>query len=118
MNETTFIFSDKMYNRLKWLVQVAIPAFAALYFGIASIWGLPNAEAVVGTAAIIATFLGALIGISARQYVKADLADGQIVVVPTEEGQTLSLQLEKTPEELATMPRVSFRVVTQFPPSQ
>jgi len=62
--------TDKMYNVLKWVAQILLPAVATLYFAIAQIWGLPYGEQIVGTITAIDAFLGALLGISTYQYNK------------------------------------------------
>ena len=62
--------TDKMYDVLKWVAQILLPAVATLYFAIAQIWGLPYGEEIVGTITAIDAFLGALLGISAYQYNK------------------------------------------------
>lgn len=66
------MLSNKTYDVLKWIAQIVLPALGALYFGLSSIWGLPYGEEVVGTIAVIDTFLGALLGISTAQYNKAN----------------------------------------------
>ena len=65
--------SNKTYDILKYFAQVVIPAISALYFGLATIWGLPYGEEIVGTLAVIDTFLGALLGISTAQYKKQNI---------------------------------------------
>lgn len=62
--------TDKMYDLLKWVAQILLPAVATLYFAIAQIWGLPYGEQIVGTITAIDAFLGALLGISTYQYNK------------------------------------------------
>jgi hypothetical protein len=62
--------SNKVYDVLKWIAMVFLPAIATLYFALAGIWGLPNAEEVVGTITAIDTFMGVLLGISSAQYNK------------------------------------------------
>ena len=62
--------TDKMYDLLKWVAQILLPAVATLYFAIAQIWGLPYGEEIVGTITAIDAFLGALLGISTYQYNK------------------------------------------------
>lgn len=63
--------SDKVYDILKWVAQLLLPAVGTLYFALASIWGWPYADAVVGTITAIDTFLGVLLGISAASYAKS-----------------------------------------------
>lgn len=67
-------FSNKTYDILKWVAQYLLPAFGALYFALAGIWGLPYGEQIIGTTAAIDTFLGVILGISTVQY-KKTLAD-------------------------------------------
>lgn len=62
--------SNNAYDILKWVAQILLPALGALYFGLASIWGLPYSEEVVGTITVVDAFLGALLGISTANYNK------------------------------------------------
>ena len=66
----SMIFDDKTYDILKWIAMIFLPALGALYFGLASIWGLPYGEQIVGTITVIDTFLGALLSISSSNYKK------------------------------------------------
>ena len=61
---------DKVYDILKWIVMIVIPALATAYVGLAAIWGFPYADEVAKTAAVVCTLLGALLGISTAQYNK------------------------------------------------
>lgn len=65
------ILPDKVYNVLKFIAQVLLPAMGTLYFALAGIWGLPYGEQIVGTLTAIDTFLGALLGLSTMQYKKS-----------------------------------------------
>lgn len=64
--------SNKVYDVLKWIAMVVIPAIGTLYFALAGIWGWPYGEQVVGTLTAIDTFLGVVLGISAAQYKKTN----------------------------------------------
>ncbi len=64
-------FTNKVYNILKFVAQIVLPAVATLYFALSSIWGLPYGEQIVGTITAIDTFLGALLGISTASYKKS-----------------------------------------------
>lgn len=66
--------SNKVYDVLKWIAQILLPAIGTLYFALAQIWGFPYAEQIVGTITAIDCFLGALLGISSMQY-KKELAN-------------------------------------------
>lgn len=62
--------SNKAYDTLKWIAQYLLPAIGTLYFALASIWGLPYGEQIVGTITAADAFLGAILGISTMQYNK------------------------------------------------
>lgn len=62
--------SNRTYDILKWIAQYLLPAAGTLYFALASIWGLPYGEQVVGTITAIDAFLGVILGISTAQYEK------------------------------------------------
>lgn len=68
--------SNKTYDIMKWIVTIVLPALSALYWGLSGIWNWPYAEQVVGTIAVVTTFLGALLGISTVQYKKGDGNNG------------------------------------------
>lgn len=60
--------NDKVYDILKWIALVVLPAAATLYGALAPTWGWPYAEQIVYTITAIDTFLGALLGISNLNY--------------------------------------------------
>ena len=62
--------SNNVYDVLKWIALIFLPAVGTLYFALASIWGLPFAEQIVGTVTAFDTFLGVILGISSYQYKK------------------------------------------------
>ena len=63
--------SDKTYDILKWIAQLLLPALGTLYFALASIWGFPFGEQIVGTITALDTFLGVILGISTARYDQA-----------------------------------------------
>lgn len=60
--------SDKLYDILKWIAQILLPAIGALYFALAGIWDFPYGEEIVGTITAVDAFLGVVLGISSKQY--------------------------------------------------
>lgn len=64
------MMSNKTYDILKWIAQYLLPALGTLYFALASIWGFPYGEQVVGTITALDTFLGVILGISTAEYNK------------------------------------------------
>ena len=61
---------NKVYDVLKYIAQIVLPAIATFYFALSTIWGLPYGEEIVGTISAIDVLLGALLGISTMQYNK------------------------------------------------
>lgn len=62
--------SNKVYDILKWVALIVLPALGAAYAGLAIIWGFPYGEQIVGTVGIVETFLGAVLQISNASYKK------------------------------------------------
>jgi len=62
--------SNKLYDVLKYIAQIVLPAIGTLYFALAGIWGFPYGEQVVGTITAVDTFLGVILGISSSNYNK------------------------------------------------
>ena len=62
--------NNKVYDILKWIAMIVLPALGTLYFALAGIWGLPYGEQIVGTITAVDTFLGVILGISTAQYNK------------------------------------------------
>lgn len=63
--------SNKTYDVLKWIAQYLLPAAGTLYFALASIWGLPYGEQIVGTITAVDAFLGVILGITSVNYKKS-----------------------------------------------
>ncbi len=55
---------DRVYDAIKFIVTVIMPAVSVLYVGLAGIWGWPCADEVSRTIAVVYTFLCAVMGIS------------------------------------------------------
>ena len=69
--------SNKMYDVLKYVAQIGLPAAATLYYALSAIWGLPYGEQIVGTITAVDTFLGTLLMISSSAYRKEN-GDGDV----------------------------------------
>ncbi|MBQ9027410.1 MAG: phage holin [Lachnospiraceae bacterium] len=69
------MFSNEQYDKVKFVAQIVLPAAGTLYFALASIWGLPYGEQIVGTITAIDAFLGAVLKISTDQY-KKEMEEG------------------------------------------
>lgn len=62
--------SNRVFDLLKYVALVALPAIGTFYFTLSQIWGLPYGEEIVGTITALDTLLGALLMISSAQYKK------------------------------------------------
>jgi hypothetical protein len=92
--------SDKIYNKVKWFVQIVLPAISTLYFTLGALYDLPAVEQVMGTCAALAVFLGGLIGLSTKAYNKSDEKYAGVVVVNEDADKDLySIETFGDPEE-------------------
>jgi hypothetical protein len=108
--KTPFL-SDAQYDRLKFLTQIVLPALGALYFGLAAIWGLPEAEKVVGTIVCLDTFLGVVLGLSSKQYNQSDAKyDGTLEVVAHDTSLIHQLEIKTPPEEIGSKDSILIKV--------
>lgn len=65
------IMNNKVYDVLKFIAQIVLPAIATFYLTLAGIWGLPFGEQVSATVMAIDTLLGAILMISSNAYSKS-----------------------------------------------
>lgn len=104
----------KMYDAVRWTAQVVLPAVATFYFTVAQIWGLPNAEQVVGTLVALATLLGVFVGLSKVSYDRSGAKyDGEIVVTKLPDGNKradLVLKNYENPADIVNQKEVLFKV--------
>lgn len=101
------VFSNKVYDTLKWIALVLLPPLAALYLALAKYWNLPYPEAVSGTIMAIDTFLGAILQVSTKNY----KGDGEMIVNETDpEKDVYTLQLNGAIEDLSGKETVTFKV--------
>lgn len=64
--------NSKVYDTLKWIGGVVLPALATLWLGLAKLWGFPYSYEIAGTITLFAAFINALLGISSISYAKAN----------------------------------------------
>ena len=93
--------SNSTYDKAKWVALTLLPALSALYVALAASLGWGHVDAVVGT-----TFLGTLLGISAKNYTPS--TDG---VLHVDHGkQEVYAALEKPAKDLAENKTVTLAV--------
>lgn len=61
---------NSLYDILKWVAILLLPALSTLIAVIGNIWGIPVCEPIAQTVTAIGVFLGAILGISSIQYKK------------------------------------------------
>ena len=101
-------FNNKVYDILKWIATLLLPGLATLYFSLASIWGLPYAEQVVGSISAVDTLLGILLGISTANY----KGDGTLVINAGLAGEEMEATVDTPLEELAEKKSVTLAIKT------
>lgn len=108
------LFNNELYNVLKNVALIWLPALGTLYFSLAKIWDLPSADEVTGTIVVIDTFMGVVLGLSSKAYDKSDLKyDGEFLVdYHPEGGQDLRLRNVDF-EALNTKSEVLFKISDQ-----
>ena len=106
------LLDDKIYKILKWIAQYLLPALGTLYFALATIWGLPYGEQIVGTISALTIFFGVILGISTSAYNKSGLGtDGTLQVDTSDPNKdTYRLQLNGDVTDLAGKDKVIFTV--------
>ena len=66
--------SNKVYDILKWIALIFLPAFAVFYGAVGPVWGWFRPDDMVYTIVAVDTFLGALLGVSTAAYNKGGAA--------------------------------------------
>lgn len=105
-------FPDNVYNFIKTLIQYILPAIAALYSAVASIWNLPYGTQILGTIAGLETALGILIGVSTVQYNKEIEKDGGTLIVDQTPsgGDLYSFEFDNDQQGFAGKKAVTFQI--------
>jgi len=62
--------NNKLYDVLKWVAILLLPALATLVAVIGKIWNIPVCDPISQTITALGVFLGAILGISSIQYKK------------------------------------------------
>lgn len=103
--------SNKAYDILKFMCTIFLPACASLYFGMSELWAdvfvLPYPTEVVGTIALICTFIGTILKISSDNY----MGDGQLIVDSSDPlVDVYNIAIPDYPETLAEKDTVVLKV--------
>ena len=68
--------SNKTYDFIRFLAEMAISAIGAFYYAISEIWNLPYGESVVATCAAVSTLLGVVTEWQRFKYNNKEENDG------------------------------------------
>lgn len=109
------LLSNNVYDKLKQVAQIWLPALAVFYITVAPFWGLPKQEEVAGTIMALDLLLGAMLGVVSRMYANSDARfDGQIVVSPggiSDEGlETTDLNIRLDPSAVSNKNEIVVKV--------
>ena len=66
---------NRLYDKLKWVCLIFLPALSTAYSALAGIWNLPYAEQVPATVTVVSLFLGTLLGVSSAEYNRVQQQD-------------------------------------------
>lgn len=71
-----FKYSNKVYDILKWLCMLGLPALAVFLKTVGSIWNLPILDPISDTVVALNVLIAGSLGISIAQY-KTDSLEGE-----------------------------------------
>jgi len=87
------LFTNTLYDKLKFVALILLPALATLYIVLDGIWEIGYSAQVVGTITAIDTFLGAVLKISNNRYYKNEKNfDGEINFIQLDEDEEEKVQ--------------------------
>lgn len=119
------IFSGKVYDVLKWIAQVGLPALGTLYFTLDQLADWHHGAIVSGFVLALDAFLGVVLGLSSNQYnkqvqedkpVQEDLPDGDLIVSEADGEKYFGLGISKaTFETIGDKTTVRLNVVKNTP---
>lgn len=106
------IMSNRLYDFLRDVAQIYLPALGVLYAALAKIWGFPAAEEISGTVLAVDAALGALLKMSSAEYTRTGLRyDGEFMLVDHGNGSAFKLT-NIDPAALVSEPELVLRRVS------
>lgn len=105
------LVSNSVYDNLKQVAQIWLPALAVFYITIAPFWNLPKQEEVSGTIMALDLLLGAILMGLKRAFMNSEARfDGQILVQPGEEPDTSMVRVQAQTAAVAEKDEVVLKV--------
>lgn len=107
-------FNNKVYNVLKWIALIALPACSTLIMALGDIWNIPCKNEIALTITAVDTFLGVLLGVSTASY----KGEGALVVASGTDECVVQFNEENTLEEAKKEGMITLTVETvdELPP--
>lgn len=103
--------ANQAYDALKFVAQILLPAVGVAYYGFAGIWGLPQADEVVGSILVIDTFLGVFLAFWKAKYDNSDAAyDGEVILTPDHENGMTNVNFLVPPHAVQTQKSIVLKV--------
>lgn len=103
-SKTTNIIKPRLYDQLKWVTLIFIPAFVTFYISMSAVWGFPYVEQVSLTCTAIMTFFGALLQFSSKQF--KNEPDGVLTLNTEGDYPTIRIQMDEIPDKEMLMLRL------------
>lgn len=69
------VMNSKVYDVLKWVGRVVLPAIATLWVAISKTWGIPLTTEISTTIMAVDLFLNTLLGIASENYAKQTVVE-------------------------------------------
>jgi hypothetical protein len=109
-----YMFGNKVYDFLKFVVMIGIPCAAMLYFLLSVLWDFPHPLGTLGVFATINAVLGILVSISSVSYNTSEgKYDGDLNVTNIGSRKAFTVELNEVPEVLAQKSEVIFKVTSR-----
>lgn len=114
MKAKTPLLGDTTYAAVKHTASLVLPAIGTLYYALAQIWHLPNAEEVLGTIAAVNAFLGIVLGVATKSYNNSDTKYvGDVAFEPVDGDETtkrMVAHLNTHPQVISSRTEALFRI--------
>lgn len=102
---STQLFTNGLYDKLKFVALILLPALGTLYFALDGAWGWGHGVQVVGSITAVDTFLGVVLHLSTAQYYQNGANfDGEVNVTPEDGGNKVQIAFNSAPEDIVDLP--------------
>lgn len=97
----TALFTNTLYDRLKFLALIVLPALATFVLTVGHLWDWASTDKLVGTITALDIFLGVVLQISTKRYYGSERNfDGEVHVYPEDGGNRVKMEFNGPPEDM------------------